>query len=59
MFTLGRPPKTGGKSGAALYIIRVYLREISPVIWRRVQLRSDQTLTDLHYVLQIMVVVRW
>ena len=37
-----------------VYQFRVYLREISPVIWRRVQLRSDQKLTDLHYVLQII-----
>lgn len=36
-----------------VYQFRVYLREISPAIWRRVQLRSDQTIADLHYTLQI------
>ena len=37
-----------------VYKFRVYLRDISPVIWRRILLRIDQTLTDLHYVLQIV-----
>ena len=37
-----------------VYQFRIFLREISPAIWRRVLLRSDQTLTDLHHVLQII-----
>jgi len=37
-----------------VYQFRIFLREISPAIWRRVLLRSDQTLTDLHYALQII-----
>lgn len=37
-----------------VYQLRIFLREISPAIWRRFLLRSDQTLTDLHYVLQII-----
>jgi hypothetical protein len=36
-----------------VYQFRVYLREISPAIWRRLLLRSDQTVADLHYTLQI------
>jgi hypothetical protein len=36
-----------------VYQFRVYLRQISPAIWRRLLLRSDQTITDLHYTLQI------
>ena len=36
-----------------IYQLRVYLREISPTIWRRLLLRSDSTITDLHYTLQI------
>ena len=36
-----------------VYQFRVYLREISPAIWRRLLLRSDQTIADLHYALQI------
>jgi hypothetical protein len=33
--------------------LRVWLREISPAIWRRLLVRSDSTLADLHYTLQI------
>lgn len=36
-----------------VYQFRVYLREISPAIWRRLLLRGDQTIADLHYTLQI------
>lgn len=36
-----------------VYQFRVFLREISPAIWRRLLLRSDQTIADLHYALQI------
>jgi hypothetical protein len=40
-------------SEVVVYQFRIWLREISPMIWRRVLLRSDQTLADLHYALQI------
>lgn len=40
-------------TAVTVYQFRVYLREISPMIWRRLLLRSDQTLADLHYALQI------
>jgi hypothetical protein len=33
--------------------LRVRLREISPMIWRRLLVRSDSTIADLHYALQI------
>lgn len=36
-----------------VYQIRVRLREISPEIWRRLLVRSDSTIADLHYTLQI------
>jgi hypothetical protein len=36
-----------------VYQFRVYLREISPMIWRRLLLRSDHTSADLHYSIQI------
>jgi hypothetical protein len=36
-----------------VYQFRVYLREISPMIWRRLLVRSDSTIADLHYTLQI------
>lgn len=37
-----------------VYQLRVYLRQISPMIWRRVWLRSDHTIADLHHTLQIV-----
>jgi hypothetical protein len=36
-----------------IYQFRGYLKGISPVIWRRVLIRSDSTLADLHYIIQI------
>ena len=41
-------------TGIEVYQFRVYLREISPMIWRRLLLRSDHTIADLHYTLQIV-----
>jgi len=40
-----------------VYQLRVWLREISPAIWRRLLVRSDSTIADLHYTLQI--VMNW
>jgi Plasmid pRiA4b ORF-3-like protein len=36
-----------------VYQFHVWLRGLSPMIWRRLLLHSDQTLADLHYALQI------
>jgi len=36
-----------------VYQLHVWLREISPLIWRRLLVRSDSTIADLHYTLQI------
>ena len=36
-----------------VYQLRVYLRQISPMIWWRLLVRSDSTIEDLHYTLQI------
>jgi hypothetical protein len=36
-----------------IYQFRWYLKGISPLIWRRVLVRSDSTLADLHYIIQI------
>ena len=36
-----------------VYQFKVVLRGISPMIWRRLLLRSDQSIADLHYVIQI------
>jgi hypothetical protein len=37
-----------------VYQLRIALREISPAIWRRVLVRSDRTIEDLHYTLQLV-----
>lgn len=37
-----------------IYQFRVWLREISPAIWRRILVRSDSTIADLHHTLQIV-----
>jgi hypothetical protein len=44
---------TATEGQATVYQLRVYLREISPMIWRRLLVRSDSTIADLHYTLQI------
>ena len=36
-----------------VYQLRVVLRGISPLIWRRLLVRSDSTIADLHHALQI------
>ena len=37
-----------------IYQLRIVLRDISPLIWRRVLVRSDTTLAQLHLMLQIL-----
>ena len=37
-----------------VYQFRVFVRGISPVIWRRLLFHDDQTLADMHYALQIV-----
>ncbi len=36
------------------YQFRVALRQISPKIWRRLQLLSTQSLADLHFSIQVV-----
>ena len=45
----------GNTSLSDLYQFRIALREISPAIWRRVLIRSDSTIADLHYTIQLTV----
>ncbi len=42
-----------GADKLAVYQIHIVLREISPTIWRRVLVRSDSTIADLRYTIQI------
>lgn len=35
-----------------LYPLRVVLRNVSPLIWRRLLIRSDTRIAELHTVLQ-------
>ncbi len=44
---------TGEGRKVFVYQLRVWLREISPAIWRRLLVRSDSTIADLHYTIQI------
>lgn len=37
-----------------VYQFKAVLRGVSPMVWRRILLRSDQTIADLHYSLQIV-----
>jgi hypothetical protein len=36
-----------------IYRLKVVLLGISPMIWRRLLIRSDHTIADLHHILQI------
>jgi hypothetical protein len=36
-----------------IYQLKVVLLGISPMIWRRLLVKSDSTIEDLHYTLQI------
>src|SRR5215813_5807180 len=38
----------------SIYQLRIVLRGISPLIWRRVLVRSETTLAQLHAILQIL-----
>ena len=41
------------ESKVFVYQLRVWLLKISPAIWRRLLVRSDSTIADLHYIRQI------
>lgn len=38
----------------ALYQFKIHLKDISPMIWRRFQVRSDTTIAELHYLVQLI-----
>ena len=35
------------------YLLHAWIRDIPPMLWRRFLARSDCTLADLHFILQI------
>jgi hypothetical protein len=39
--------------GPEVYLFYIWLRHINPLMWRRVLVRADSTLADLHYIIQI------
>jgi hypothetical protein len=49
----GGMPEANTTAEAVGYQLRVVLRGISPLIWRRLLVRSDSTIFDLHRTLQI------
>ncbi|SJM93185.1 conserved hypothetical protein [Crenothrix polyspora] len=36
-----------------VYQLKVWIQDISPMVWRRLLVRSDSTIADLHYIIQI------
>ncbi|MDI1294198.1 MAG: plasmid pRiA4b ORF-3 family protein [Methylobacter sp.] len=38
-----------------MYQLKVWLQGISPMVWRRLLVRSDSTIADLHYTIQIAI----
>ena len=40
-------------TSSVVYLLHVWIRQISPMTWRRLLVRSDSTIADLHYTLQI------
>ena len=45
-------PSLSTSSEASVYQLRVVLRAVSPLIWRRLLVRSDTTIADVHSTLQ-------
>ena len=46
-------PSTHNKNSVEIYQLRIWLKRISPTIWRRILVRSDSSIADLHYIIQI------
>ena len=42
------------ETGVQIYQLRIWIRRISPQIWRRLLVRSDSTIAELHDALQIV-----
>ena len=46
--------RTVNPLGDSIYQLRAVLRGISPLIWRRLLVRSDTTIVQLHEILQVV-----
>src|SRR5712692_3465290 len=46
-------PESSTSSDLSVYQLRVVLRAVSPLIWRRLLVRSNSTIADLHVTLQL------
>jgi len=42
------------KQQAEIYQLHIWLRKISPMVWRRLLIKSDNTIADLHFSIQIL-----
>jgi hypothetical protein len=42
-----------GEPSVSVYQFKIVLRGVSPMVWRRLLLRSDHNIADLHYAIQI------
>jgi hypothetical protein len=40
-------------NSAEVYQLRIWLKGISPMIWRRLLVKSNSSIADLHYTIQI------
>lgn len=46
-------PNPAGHTDVVAYQLRVVLRGVSPLVWRRLLVRSDASVAELHEVLQV------
>jgi Plasmid pRiA4b ORF-3-like protein len=37
-----------------IHQLKIFILGISPTIWQRIKVRSDNTIADLHYIIQIV-----
>ena len=47
--------KVQAEVSVQIYRLKVTLRQVRPTVWRRFQVRSDMTLEQLHWVLQLVI----
>src|SRR5262245_49755133 len=50
-----KAPAPASATKTAIYQIKVTLRDFKPFVWRRIQVRSDATLGELHAIIQMAI----